>query len=231
MNELAIYTALYIVCTVAIVAAVGFIYNEVRKSRKTFADWVHTINTVRNDYMNGIHSLPKVITDAAEKDTHLTLENARLKEMVTALELVLKDEIENYTGIITDLRVEFTKALDTVSELTTAAADAADLRHDLASANQELASLKEAGTGAVAAGSVDTTLDLREAVEAILEALDTPKNVYEAGVYNGVVSVANTFFEEAAYELAAIPKTTKVVSAAKEHHSVRGADGRFVKRA
>lgn len=166
----------------------------------------------RLDYVSGLHALPTVITDAIHKDTNLTETNKELLAKIVFLEdsITLKDKL------IDEISKEFT----TVS----------DASFELLNAKDAIINKLEAFVAAVPTTSVNSPLsDIREAIEGVLDGFGAPTNVYETGVYNGFVVVANTLFEGAGFELHTLP-TVSSSSSNGVKHNLRGVNGKFVKR-
>ena len=104
----------------------------------------------------------------------LTLENAKLKETTNSL-------FKTIEGLNADVAT-----LETINTEATESAKSAisSLAVNLAKPNQPV---------------VDIMVDLREAVTELLTQLGNPTTSYEAGVYNGIISIANTLLDEDSY--------------------------------
>lgn len=132
---------------------------------------------------------------------------------------------------------DLTNATMLTADIEALEASNAVLKLDLASLNVDLERFKEESTkvaskvvtAEVATTTLDNKVELRAAVFELINQMGTPDNNYEIGVYNGVVSIANTVLEEDAFTMIKPAVEASKAGYVSYQMPKRDAKGRFLK--
>jgi hypothetical protein len=220
-----------IICLVVSIAFMR-IYSVFRKD----------ITTIRADYLDGVHGIPAALEKAAEQDNVITLRNADLNRQNRILEgelNALKErndellvsvgrnvlEVSNLTKELNDTKSELEHTLTKESELH-------DKIYTLQLTFQSTLDNYKDGHSehpATIQPLHPYPEDLKQSITGVLQAMGTPVSAYETGVYNGIVALGNTLFDETFTQVPLVPKASTTHK--ESTMPMRDAKGKFIKKA